>query len=63
MSDTYILFSKIKQMLTFYHIALKLFVNKQNVTDTSKLLLLSFPYSFLDFSLSPEVTSIMNVSD
>ena len=43
------MYSKIKQMLTFHHIALKLFFKKQDGTDTSKLLLIN---TLLLFSIS-----------
>lgn len=37
MSDTYVPFSKIKQILTFHYIALALFIKKQNVADMDNL--------------------------
>ena len=37
------MYPKIKQMLTFHHIALKFFLKKLNVTDTGKLLLTNTP--------------------
>ena len=53
-------YPKIKQMLTFHHIALKFFLKKLNVTDTGKLLLTSTLYSGLYFCRIPEVTLILN---
>ena len=54
------MYPKIKQMLTFHHIALKHFLMKQNVTDASKLLLINTFYSFLYFCPISEVTLILN---
>lgn len=60
MSDTDVLFSKMKQMFPFHHIALKLSVKKQNVADLGKLALDGTPYCFLYFLLSPEVILLSN---
>ena len=54
------MYPKIKQMLIFHHIALKLFLKKQNVTDSGKLLLINTLYSSLYFCPIPEVTLILN---
>lgn len=45
MSDTYVLFSKIKQILTFHHIALALFIKKPNVADMGNLSSAALPPS------------------